>query len=551
MSVDDKIAALSPQRAALLRELLAEREAALQPGSDLERLLCAQWGEVFARPVGPMDDFFQLGGDSIVALRLAARLHAYGWALRGSQLFAHPTIRQLAPQLRPVVQVMAPASATAFDVPLTPMQQGILFQVQTSSRPEVYLSQFQCEFPAGLDLPRFRQAWQRLTQARSALRACVYFDDDGRPAMRVAADVVAHIDVHDWCDWPLDTVAPALSALAQAERGRAFDLEAAPLSRVVLVRQPGGSWACLWTHHHLLLDGWSQLVLLETLFRLYADPLLTLPDDGVAVRAFAASQPSRLDEAAVQYWQSRFEGSMRSSFGPDQPGDAPVEVACGELPSAQAIGLARLARDHGVSLASALELAWGLVVAAALGRDDIGFGLVAATRPASVPGVEHLAWMCINTVPVRWRFDANLTARQALAGQASQALQRMERQADPLPEVLRRWPGAGFGSVLVIENFHAGVADSIAKLAADLPPSHVRFSVREHHPVVCVVSGNEGDGLELEIKVDRAWRVPLAAQTWLAALREACARCAAAPDQPLAELLVALRGVLSEERGRG
>jgi nonribosomal peptide synthetase protein BlmV len=526
MSLGEQLTSLSPQREALLRAMVAERDAAQQPANEAERVLCEEWSAIFGRPVHPLDDFFALGGDSIVALKLSARLHARGWALRGSQLFAHPVVRALAGQLQPAKPALAAGQAAdqAFKVPLTPMQQGMLYQVQTASRPEVCVSQFSCTLPSDLQLPEFRRGWQRLTRSRAALRARVDYDEDGRPVMQVDPDVAHAVEVQDWTRWEEAEAASGLRALAEAERLRGFDVETAPLSRLVLVKRPDGLWSCVWTHHHLLLDGWSQLALLRDFFRLYADPALELVDDGDAVRSYAAGQPARLEPAAVGYWQARLDGSARCSFGPDEPGPAPVDIASATLAASVTSKLDAAAMGAGVTTAAVLELAWGLWIASVFERDDVVFGLVVANRPPASNGVEHLAWMCVNTLPVRKRHTRGESVQQALLRHPKETAERIERHGDPLPEVLRRWPGGGFGSVLVIENFHAGMAASLASIAPGLPPADVAFSVREHHPVVAVVSGG-GDGLQLEVKIDRAWRVPLGAREWLDGFLLALCRC--------------------------
>lgn len=544
MNIDEEISRLTPRKTELLNALIADRHRVTDPVSDAERILCEEWAAAFGHHVTPLDDFFALGGDSILSLRLASRVHARGWMLRGPQIFAHPTIRALAGELRPVT-VAAPAPtalAGLFDVPLTPMQQGMLYQVQTAGRTDVYISQFICSFSASLDLARLRMAWQRLSGCRAALRASVDFDDDGQPVMHIVPDAGGDIDALDWKDWPAGQVAAAVQTLADAERIRGFDLSSPPLMRLALIQQADGSWSCIWTHHHLLLDGWSQLVLLDDLFAMYADPTLELPDDSAALRAFVAAQPNRLSPEAAQYWQTEFTGSTRCSFAPSGLQNATVDCAAGRIPADVLESLEDLARQASTTLAAALEIVWGLVVASIFGRDEAVFGLVNAVRPAALAGVERLAWMCINTTPVRILLGDAAARDTVFARRAAGRRSLQERMGDPLPEVLKACPGAGFGTVLVIENFHRGVEGSAHQYNDALVPKDVRFDVREHYPVICVIAGPQRQ-LTVDIKVDRHWNVPCDA-TQLLELWQTAAQLLASDGSVFpGEIAALLRGV--------
>src|SRR5690606_7688445 len=69
---------------------------------------------------------------------------------------------------------------------------------------------------------------------------------------------------------PAPATAAELEALARDERERPFDLERPPLQRLVLVRQSDARCQLIWTHHHVLMDGWSSALWVEELFRAYS-----------------------------------------------------------------------------------------------------------------------------------------------------------------------------------------------------------------------------------------------------------------------------------------
>ena len=544
--VEDRITRLSLQKRALLDAMLSDRRAALLPADDAERILCAIWSDALGQEVGPLDDFFRLGGDSIVALQLAARSHARGLAVRAAQIFAFPTIRRLAPHVERVVAdnsaALPPDGAPqARDIALTPMQLGMLYQVESATQPDICLSQFVCRFPPELDVARMRLAWESLAHRHAALRATVTYGEDGRPFMRIAARMAFRIDVHDWSAWTPAEAARAFDTYAAAELSRGFGVSGDPLMRLAFMRMPDGRCGCVWTHHHLLLDGWSQLVLLRDVFALYrADGHAPVQaDDSAAVAAFAVAQPASLAPEAQEYWKRSFAGAMACSFPRAEPHSSAIDIASAALGPGISAGLAAAAARAGVSVAVALEVVWAMVLANLFRRPEPVFGLVVSVRPSHLPGIERLAWLCVNTVPVRLplRPGQHFGAVLAERGEARPGLQ--ERLMDPLPEILKACPQAGFGSVLVLENFHRGVADVAHALDPVLAPSDVRFRVREHHPLVCVVSGHPRD-LHAEIKIDRHWYVPHSAEALMAQFKLAAARLVEMPEQPVIDQVAAI-----------
>lgn len=529
---DSRRSRLSRQKAALLDVLLAERREAEAPSGEVERTLCAIWTEAFGRTVGPLDDFFLLGGDSILSLRLAASAHARGLSLRGAQIFAHPTIRALAPHVGRTPPAglgvgCAPRDARQLDLPLTPMQHGMLYQMEISGRPDVYVSQFVCTFPPDLDVDRMNAAWVAVAQRRAALRAALRYGEDGRPLMRIIATADLRPDVHDWTAWAPSDAARGLDTYIEAEIARGFDLSRAPLMRLAFVRCPDGAWRCVWTHHHLVLDGWSQLVLLEDVFEAYRTGAFNAAEDSASIEAFVHNQPVALTPEAASYWRDRFANAAACTFSRAEEPSAGTEIAAGALGFAVSKGLAHAAAAAGTSLAAVLEVAWAVVAAGLFRRADPVFGLVAAVRPPA-PCIERLVWLCINTVPicVPLRPGRNLAGVLAEGVGAHRALQ--ERLADPLPGVLNVCPQASYGSLLVLENFHQGAAAAGHALDSAIAPRDVRFRVREHHPLVCAVSG-PAENLDIEIKIDRSWRVPYSAKDILERLKLAAARLIEAP----------------------
>src|ERR1043166_5610843 len=119
-------------------------------------------------------NFFELGGDSILSIQIIARAKEVGIQLTPKQLFQHQTIAALAqltgtlPETSESPEDPGPARYT---YPLTPMQQGILFDSLSEPDSGVYTTQFVCELIGELDQPAFEAAWQPVVHRHQSLRA--------------------------------------------------------------------------------------------------------------------------------------------------------------------------------------------------------------------------------------------------------------------------------------------------------------------------------------------------------------------------------------------
>ncbi|SDO97798.1 non-ribosomal peptide synthase domain TIGR01720/amino acid adenylation domain-containing protein, partial [Rhodoferax sp. OV413] len=162
-------------------------------------------------------------------------------------------LAQLAqPGLDALASTLAPSRVEDL-YPLSPMQAGMLFHSVYERQGSAYVTQLRVDVQ-GLDVERFRQAWQG-AMARHEILRTGFLADAERPLQWVARQVEVPLRLEDGRRW--EDVAGGLDALAQAELVQGFDLAEPPLLRLVLVRTGPDAMHLVWTSHHLLLDGWS------------------------------------------------------------------------------------------------------------------------------------------------------------------------------------------------------------------------------------------------------------------------------------------------------
>ncbi|WP_243762466.1 non-ribosomal peptide synthetase [Streptomyces sp. Tu 3180] len=304
-------------------------------------------------------------------------------------------------------------------LPLTPLQEGMLFHRLVGGPDDVYVDQAALLLDGVADPHALAAAWQRVADRTPALRTCVVWEDVPVPLQVVRRDVRVPVTHLDWRDLDEPGRAERLARLRADDLARGIDLAAAPLMRLTLVRLPDARLHLLWTSHHLILDGWSLAQVLTEVFEEYAAltagaeprPPVRRPF-GDYVRWLAEQDP----DAARAHWQGVLAGFATPT---PLPADRSLreahlarsaDVHTAGLDDAASARLARTAREAGLTLNTVVQGAWALLLARYAAEDDVVFGTTVSGRPDDLPGVESMVGMFINTVPTRVRVDAGRTA---------------------------------------------------------------------------------------------------------------------------------------------
>ncbi|MBL1100667.1 non-ribosomal peptide synthetase [Streptomyces coffeae] len=249
------------------------------PRTGAERALAEIWGALLGRDrIGVEDNFFMLGGDSILSIQVASRARQAGLTLTPRELFRHPTIASLATVARTDARPAADTGPVSGEVPLTPIQRWF-FSTHTA-RPGHFNQSVVAELGADPDLPALRAALAALLVHHDALRMRFERRADGTVRQYCPppdpADVVPLREVDLSGLDAAERRAAQDTAIAEANAG--FELERGPLLAARLLRgAPGEPPMLFLTVHHLVVDGVSWRVLLEDLDTAYRQALRDEP----------------------------------------------------------------------------------------------------------------------------------------------------------------------------------------------------------------------------------------------------------------------------------
>lgn len=397
--------------------------------------------------------------------------------------------------------------------PLSPIQQGLLFHSLYAPNSGVYIEQLVCTLRADVDVSAFSRAWEHVVHRHAPLRTAFAWKSQDQPLQAVHRTVELPLVQEDWRAMALDAQERRLERWLADERARGFDVAKAPLMRLALLRFADDAWRFVWTHHHLLLDGWSLPLVLQEVFAAYEayrtgrEPALPPVRP---YRDYIAWLRKQDLAAAEAYWRATLAGFTaptplvvdRLPMAPDTRAQGAAKFSI-DLSPETTRALADLAHRARITLGTVLQGAWALLLSRYSGETDVMFGVTTSGRPAELPGVERMAGLCINTVPLRVRVDEDLQPDAWLARLRDLQAGLHQYWYAPLPSI-QQWSEvpAGrplFESILVFENypFDANIHEQLHRFGV----SDVRtFSMTNYPLTVVAVPGHE---LRLTMSYDR------------------------------------------------
>lgn len=414
------------------------------PQGELERLLCDVWQQVLEQEqVGRHDNFFTLGGDSILSIRVIAALRAEGYAVTVADMFEHQTVAQLKSVLRRAEDNVAvtpePFSLLSEEekaqlpqaysdaYPMSSLQVGMLFHSQLDEKSAIYQDVFTYHIRYTLDEELFEQAVAYIMKRHPALRTS-YMLDSGRPLQCVHQELPVPLHRYDIRHFDQLAQEQYIDNWVEREKHTAFDWQQGPLFRVVLIRRSEDSFQLGLIFHHSILDGWSVATFNLELMTIYRGLIHgEVPVEPVENRLFSTFIAEELrmlhSQSGAVFWRDWLAGSEQTRL--PRKANTGKGVVRGQY-QLEAIAplsnqLDALARNLGVPVQILLLIAHLKALSHATGESRIVTSVVHNSRPEVEGGMQTLG-LFLNSLPLR--FDLPSSSWRSLIEQ----LQRVNGQ---------------------------------------------------------------------------------------------------------------------------
>ncbi|GFF84580.1 nonribosomal peptide synthetase 12 [Aspergillus udagawae] len=451
-----------------LGRLAGVRMQAEPPGSDaaltIHSLVCDVL-KLSPDTVGMRDNFFHLGGNSILAIKMVAAAKRLSVQLSVADIFDHPVLADLASVVGPVsypcpltldsFALVQPSVSCEKDLrqavasqlnvdpaiiqdayPCTPLQEGLM--ALTEKCPSSYRCRVVCQLEDSVQIGAFKAAWETVVAQNDILRTRIAL----APSQKLIQVVIREPFVWDVAQHRMDY-------LAQTEQA-VMGVRTRLVHGCILDNEPAGAVFIL-TIHHVLCDRWSIRSMLEQVQSIYKNHHVVQQNAFTPFIQYIQQQSPGSDD----YWSTRFTNLEAQVFPPlPQPDYTPV--ANGELRHELCLP-PRVARIY--TLPSYIRLAWALAIAHNTAVNDVVFGETLSGRNARLNNghdIAQVAGPTIATVPQRLRLDMTKSVDEILAELQEQVAHMSPYEQTGLQQIRRVSPEAEiaclFQSHLVIQS---------------------------------------------------------------------------------------------------
>ncbi|MDF5729975.1 MAG: condensation domain-containing protein [Rhizonema sp. PD38] len=349
---------------------------------------------------------------------------------------------------------------------LSPTQQGILFHVLSSPDSGVYQSQTTCILHGDLNVSAFEQAWQKVVDRHSTLRTGFVWEGLDKPVQIVYREVKLFIQQYDWYGFSTIEQETLLQNYLQADRNRSFELSKPPLIRPTVIKMTQNSYQLLWTSHHLVLDGWSGVIIQKEVFAFYEafcqGKRLDLEPSRLYRDYIAWLKPQDISKAEI-FWRQTlqrftaptplFVNHSNAALPAKEEDYQQQEIY---LSTTKTAAINSFARQHHLTSSTVVLGAWALLLSHYSGKKDVLFGKVMSGRPTTMMGVESMVGLFVNTLPVQVQISLEDSITSWLQGLQTQQIKLHQYEHTPLVQI-QNWSELPkgiplFESILVFQN---------------------------------------------------------------------------------------------------
>ncbi|MHA6534795.1 condensation domain-containing protein, partial [Paenibacillus sp. BAC0078] len=292
--------------------------------------------------------------------------------------------------------------------PMSPMQEGMLFQALMEPQSSAYFNQLSIVIQGSLQEANLEKSLSLLMERHDIFRTVFMYEELERPLQIVLKKRKPSIVFEDYTGLTEEEIKIRVDRFKQSDREQGFDLTKDVLVRITVLRTEESRYEIVWSHHHILMDGWCMGIVLKEFFYLYAQLCSGKAIDLPAAKPYIhfidwLAEQDR--EEALGYWRDYLAGYEQCAVIPASGSRTDESYVLEEVHHSFSEKLTerltQLSKRHQVTMNSMMQTAWGMLLRSYNNADDAVFGAVVSGRPAEIDGIENMVGLFINTLPVR------------------------------------------------------------------------------------------------------------------------------------------------------
>ncbi|AMM92983.1 peptide synthetase [Peribacillus simplex] len=393
---------------------------------------------------------------------------------------------------------------------LSPLQKGILFHTlydQDDDHSFSYIVQVDFILGGRLDVAAFEKAWEYIIHRHEILRSVFVWEEVEKPLQAVYQRLPFTIRREDWSALPCGEREKKLQQFLNADRRQGFSLDEAPLMRITAIKEAEEETRIIWTHHHILLDGWSVSLVfsevMEVYFKMIKGEAFDLPKS-LPYKKYIQWINKQDRSKAEKFWTEELKGFHAPTPLMMERNDQGQEKGYGEsvyrLSEELTETLKEWVRNSQLTLNTLVQGAWAYLMSRYSGESDIVFGVTSSGRPAELVGAEKMVGLFINTLPTRIRVTDDHSLVDWLRKIQMKELERRQYEYNSLVDI-QGWSEVPRGSDLfrtlyVFENYPIQ-----GERKSDLSVLEVQSAEQTNYPLTLIAMPDKQ--LTLKLMYDR------------------------------------------------
>ncbi|MCY8988924.1 non-ribosomal peptide synthetase [Bacillus atrophaeus] len=434
--------------------------------------------------------------------------------------------------------------------PLSHMQEGMLFHSFLHEKEEAYIEQSLFTIKGSLNYDWFQRSIQKVVSRHDIFRSVFlpHVPNLTGPRQVVLEDrqlVVCNEDISHLSKTEQHSF---IERFKEKDKAKGFDLQKDTLMRISLLKLDDKKHICVWSHHHILMDGWCLGIVLQEFMHFYQSIHSGNTISLEPVRPYSTYISWLADqdkEEAAAYWKTYLENygtpsplprvtdrEIQEGYRREELTFALDQELTGKLKS--------IAKQHESTLATLMQTVWGVLLQRYNRTNDVVFGAVVSGRPSEIAGVETMIGLFINTVPVRIKTGEGDTFSELLRRCQQNMLDAEHFSFQPLYDIQSKTALKQelIDHIIVFENYplQQKVADSAGHADAPFEIKNVKVSEQSGYNFNLVIA--PGDELIIKFSYNSHVFDP----AWIACVRDhltQALRCVAEnTDIPAADICV-------------
>ncbi len=294
-------------------------------------------------------------------------------------------------------------------LPLTPLQEGVLFHHLNDQSSMAYVEQFVHKVNMVLDIPRFKASLIQLFKRHELLRSKYLHKGFAKPMAIICDEVDFELEIEDLQGYMSRDQETIIREFRDNDRIKGFDLASDCLLRLKVFNLAAGQYTLVWTFHHIMLDAWSLDLLFADLSMIYPSMLMgtkpSLPEP-TPFKSYIDWITEKDAEEQAKYWLDYLAdyGTVASLPQIEEPADH-YKGAVESLQFSKELTsrINDFASNSQITVSTFMQCIWAIALAKYNGLEDVVFGSVVSGRNDGFDGIENIVGLLINTIPVRIR----------------------------------------------------------------------------------------------------------------------------------------------------